>query len=73
MSIATKLGRMITYLDELLAIKAHEPLMRDHMINKNHYILNTIVLMATKLARMVTYLKWLPTIKILDLLVTWFC
>ena len=42
MAMVTKLGRVVTYHEELLAIKSHDP---------------TTVLMATILGRLVTDLK----------------
>ena len=49
--MATKIGRMVTYLDGLLPINSHDHLImrsgKAHMINYCHYIFNTTVPMAT--------------------------
>ena len=51
MSIATKLSRMLTYLNRFLYIKSQDPL-----ITWSYEITITVV-MITKLGRMVTYLE----------------
>ena len=75
--MATKLGRMVTYLVGLLNIKSFisrlsrfdQVLLQGHVINKNHYISFTTIPLATKLVRMETYHKQLLPIKLLDPLV----
>ena len=55
-SLATKLGWMVTYLDILLPIQSNDPLItwssEITWHTKNHYISSAIVPMATKLVRM---------------------
>ena len=53
-SMATKLGRMITYLDGILSIKSHN--------SRSCEISNITVPMTTKLGKMVTHLEGLLTI-----------
>ena len=62
--MATKLGKMVIYLDVLLPIKSHYPLI-------TFFIFHTTVPMATKPGRMITYLDRLIPIKSHDLLITW--
>ena len=64
--MATKLARMMTYLERLIAIKSFSALR-----NENHYISPTRVPMATKHGRMITYIDRLLLIKSLDSLITW--
>ena len=58
--MATKPGKMLTYLDGLVSIMQHDRLItlscRITWQKKNHYIFTTSVPMATKLGRTVTYL-----------------
>ena len=64
-SMATKRGRMITYLDGLLPIKSLDSLITwscEITWETKSIILNTTVLMVTKLGRMVTYLQGLLTL-----------
>ena len=73
--MATKLGRMVTYLERLLTIKSYNTLIAwsRKVTNKDHYISNTTVFMATKLGRIMSYLNRLLPIKILVPLVTGSC
>ena len=70
--MAKKLGRIVTYLKGLLAIKSFNTLItflarsRD---KKNYYIPTTRVPMGTKLGRMITYLTGLLPIKSNDPLI----
>ena len=67
--MSTKLGRILTYLDGLLAIKTNDPLIMwsCEMTWQTKAIIsqNTTVYVATKLGRMMTYLKQLPPTKLL--------
>ena len=76
MPMATKLGRMITYLYGLISIKAHGLLImcsrENQVTNWNDHISNTTVPMVTKIFKMVTYFKWLPPIKLLNPLGSFF-
>ena len=59
--LATKLSRIVVYLDCLLPIKVtllfDHVVLQDHTINKNHYIFTVTVPMATKVVKMVMYLE----------------
>ena len=59
--MATKLDRMITYLDGLLPITLHGPLIM-WSCKINHYISTTTVPMANKPDRMITYLDALLSV-----------
>ena len=66
MPIGTKLGGMVTYVEGLLIINSHGPLitwyLQKHATNLDHYISTITVPMATILDIVVTYLKeLLPT------------
>ena len=67
--MATKPGRMITYLGGLLLTKSDHVVLRNHMTNLHHDISTIRVLMATKLGRMITYLDGLQPIKSHDPLI----
>ena len=74
-SMATKRGRMVTYLVYLLPIK-----LSDHIITwfckiawQTKNISTTAVPMATKLGKMMTYLEWLLPTKSYDRIIMWFC
>ena len=59
--MATKRGRMVSYLEWFSLIKLvtrpfSDVVLQDHMANQNHYISATTFPMATKLRRMVTTL-----------------
>ena len=72
--MATKLIRMVTYLERLLIIKLFNALiLQGHVTNKNHYISTGRVPMTTKLGRMITYLDELLAIEANGRLITWFC
>ena len=84
--MATKLGRMLAYLDGLLPIKSHDPLIKWSCEipwqTKAILSLSTTTIskasttakpMSTKLDRMVTYLEWLLHIKSHGFLITWSC
>ena len=76
MPVATKLGRMITYLDRLLAIKSHDLLITwscEITWQTNHFISTTTVPKATKLFRMVIHLERLWNIKSYKALIMWSC
>ena len=71
--MATKLGRMVTYLDGLLSIKSHN--FRSHGLVRSRdklksFYLNTTVPMATKLGRPVIYLDGILTIMSHDSFIT---
>ena len=75
--MATKLGRMVTYLDYLLPTKSN-----DHIITcfcEITWQTNTILsplpqcLWPYNLGRMMTYLVWLLPIKSHDNIITWSC
>ena len=85
MPIATKLGKTVTYLDELLSIKLHDPsitwsceiagqpkIIICPMTTKHGDSITTIS-MATKLGRMVTYLDYFLPIESNDHIISWFC
>ena len=64
--MATKLGKVITYVDGLIFTKSHDSLiMCSYEITwqTKSIVSNTAVLIATKLDRMVNYFKRLPPIK----------
>ena len=70
--MAVKLGRMVTYLEELLTINsfnAHLTL-KGSVADENYYISTTRVSMATSPKMMVTYLEGLLAIKVHDPLIT---
>ena len=75
--IATKLGRVVTYLDGLLLIKLHDSLImwscEIKWQTKIIFIFTTTLLMATKSGRVVTYFEGLLTIKSFNALITWSC
>ena len=61
MAMATILGRVVTYHEELSPIKSHDPLITwSFEINdkKNHYISTTWVGMANKTGKMVNLPFW---------------
>ena len=62
--ITTKLGKMVTNLEGLLAIKFFSALI-SHVTNKNNYIFPTRVPIATELGSMRTYLDGILSIKTL--------
>ena len=75
--MATKLGRMVTYLDCLFSIKSD-----DHIITwfceitrqtKKHCISSTTMLMTTKCGRMMNYIEWLLPSKSNDHIIMWSC
>ena len=52
--MVTKLGRMVTYLEEFLTIKLfNASIMWSCKVNESHYISTTRVHMATKLSKMI--------------------
>ena len=68
MHVATKLDRMVTYLEEVLVIKSY-----DNIMMWSHKLKNTstiTMLMITKLVWMVTYLEQLLPIKSRDHIIT---
>ena len=69
--MATKLGRMVTYLEGLLPIKSHDTL--TSWILRDHNIFTITVPIATNRGRILTYLEGLAPRKLLDPLVTWSC
>ena len=75
--MATKLGRVITDLDGLLPVKAHDPLII--WLYEITWQTKTIIspipqsLWTPKQGRIVTYLKQLPPIKLLVPFITWSC
>ena len=73
MPLATKLGRMVTYLEQLQNHKVTWPydyvVFSDHVRNYR-YISFTTMLMATNPDRMVTYFEWLLPIKSDDQIMT---
>ena len=77
MSIATKLGRMVTYFVGLQATKLYSVLitwfLQGDVTNKNHYISTTRVPMVTKFGSMVTCLDGFLPIKSKDPLSILFC
>ena len=76
MPMATKLGRMLTYLKGLLTIKSTTPwsrgLAKSHN-KRNRYTSTNRAPMATRLGRMVASLDGLLPIKSHDPLITWSC
>ena len=66
--MATKLGRMVSYLYGLLFTKSHNPW--SHVFARSRWSMTTVY-MATKLGRMVTYLNGLLPIKSYDPLITY--
>ena len=74
-SMATKPGRIIAYLNELLPIKSQNLLItwscKVMWQTKNHYISTTTVLIATKFDRMITYFNGLLPTKSHNILITW--
>ena len=75
MSLANKLGTMVTYLDGLLPITSYDPLITwsSKITWHTQTISTTTVLIATKLGRMVINLEELLPIMLLDPLFTWSC
>ena len=76
--MATKLGRMVIYLERLLTTKLYKVVLRwslqGHVTIKHTYSSNTRVPIASKLGTMMTYLDGLLTpIKSHYLLITWSC
>ena len=67
MSMATKIGRMITQLDELLFIMPHDPLTTLHGRVRSFYNLKLIsnITLTTKLGIMVPYFRQLLPVKLL--------
>ena len=61
--MATKIGRMVTYLEGFLTIKSRSDhrFLQSHITNKNH-ISTTRLPMATKLGRIMTYFEGFLTI-----------
>ena len=74
MSMGSRLGKVVTYRQELPLIKPLDLLThvvsQDHVTNKNYYISTATVPMATKLGRVVIYHKGLLPVKSHYLLVT---
>ena len=64
--MTTKLGMIVTYLDELVRLW-------DHVTNYNHYISTTTAPIAIRLGRAVTNLDGLLPIMLLNSLVPWSC
>ena len=73
MPLKTQHDRLVTYFDNLLTIKSHDAFLRDHVINKNHYISTVTVPLVTKLSRMVTNLEGLLLIKVYDHITRRYC
>ena len=75
MSMATKLARIVIYLDGLIIIKSYKDhvVLQGHMVNKNHHISITRASMATKPGRMIASLDGLLPIMSHDPLITWPC
>ena len=67
MSMATKLGWVLTYLEGVSLIKSHDPLItwscEISWRTKTHYMSTTTMSMATKLDRVVTYCQAGPPTK----------
>ena len=72
---ATKLVKVVTYVEGFPAIKSYyhidHNVLPDHMKNYNYYISCTTMLMVTKLGIIVTYLEGLLPILSKDPLITW--
>ena len=71
--IATKFGRMVTYLERLNHKVIQRPehvVLQSHVTNENHYISTTTVPMATKLGKMVPDIDGLLLIKSHNPLIT---
>ena len=66
--MATKLGRMVSYLHGLLSTKSHYPW--SHIFARWHWSMTTLC-MVTKLGRMVTYLNGHLPVKPYDPLITY--
>ena len=66
--LATRLGRTVTYLEELFTIKSFNAHLtfQGYETKKYHYISTTRVSMATKIKKMITYLDRLLAIKAHD-------
>ena len=76
MPLATKLRRMVTYLNGLLPIRSNNCLITwscKVTLQTKIIIFTTRVPLATKLCRMVTYLNGLLPIKSNNCLITWSC
>ena len=75
--MATKLARMVIYVDRLLIIKSYKALIMGSCKitwqTKNHHISITRMSMATKLGRMIASLDGLVPIMLHDPLITWPC
>ena len=82
MLMAIKIGRVVTYIEQLLPIKSHvtfdRVVLRDHLPNENRlsplrkpFISTTTAPIATQLGRMVINLEWLLPITLLDHFLTW--
>ena len=76
--MATKLGRMVTYLGGIVSIKSRVSQVTWScgimwLTNENYYISTTTMPRVTKFGRMVTYLALLSPVKPHDPLVTWSC
>ena len=67
MPMATKLDRMVTYLEGLLSIKSHDhfnyAVLQGHLAKENHITSTTTVPMITKRSNVVTSLEGLLPIK----------
>ena len=75
--MATKLTRMVIYLDRLLIIKSYKALImwscKVTWLKKTHHISITKVSMATKLGRMIACFDELLPIMSHDPFITWSC
>ena len=75
--MATKLGRMVIYLDRLLIIKSYKALImwscKVTWQTKNHHISITRLSVATKLGRTIASLDGFLPIMSHDPLITWPC
>ena len=72
--MATRYGRMVTYLDKFLPKKSHDSFITwscEITWQRNHFISTIRVFMATKLGKMVTYHDRLVPIKSQQPLTTW--
>ena len=68
--MATKLGRIVIYLNFLSPIKSNDLVLRYHVTMEKH-ISTATMLMTTKLGNMITYLEWLIPIKSHNCIITW--
>ena len=75
--MATKLGRMVTYLEGLLTLWALVPLYLNGLSWSRDklkiYLYYYTIPMATKFGKVVIYNEELSLIKLLDRSITWFC